>query len=364
MLIELHMIQNFAPSNLNRDDTNSPKDCEFGGVRRARISSQCLKRAIRWSPDFRNTTRVDNGLRTRWITKKFVVALQERGKSDEEAFKQAEAMAGEYIGKMEKDKNGFPYSSVLFYYSPDEIRLLVDGLAAGQSPESVVKEMVKRSKNRTSAPDIALFGRMLANDPSLNLDAACQMAHAISTHRVNMDIDFYTAVDDLLEPSEETGAGMMGVQGFNSACFYRYACVDWDKLVENLDGDRDLAARTVRGFLHASATAIPSGKQNSTAAQNMPSLLLAVVRRQGGAISLANAFEKPVAAQRDGGYRNASVKRLEAYWQSVQTVFGGDGVTAVALPIDPDIELDVLAPAACYTLQEWLDRVDQVVEEG
>ncbi len=362
MLIELHMLQNFAPSNLNRDDTNTPKDCEFGGVRRARISSQSLKRAIRWNPAFRQTTQVENGTRTRWITKRFIEELQKSGKTLEEAAKLANDLAAAYAGKMEKDKKtNLPYTSVLFYYSPEEISLLVNGLVSGKPIDDIAKEMVKSSNNRTSAPDIALFGRMLAHDPRLNLDAACQVAHAISTHRVNMDMDFFTAVDDL-NSDEETGAGMMGVMAFNSACFYRYSCLDWDKLLENLQDDVELANRTIEGFLRASVAAIPTGKQNSSAAQNMPSLLLAVVRRNGQAFSLANAFETPVTAKREGGYVAASVEKLEQYWQAIGKVFGTQGVTPVALSIDPAIELTVLKPAARDTLEDWVSGVRLAME--
>ena len=266
MLIELHMLQNFAPSNLNRDDTNNPKDCDFGGVRRARISSQCLKRAIRFAPAFRETTQVENGMRTRWITRKFYKALMDAGVPEEEAAEKANAMATAFAGKMEKEKDAaMERTAVLIYYSPEEIKMLTDGLLAGEKPEVLAKSMVKASKDHTTAPDIALFGRMLANDPKLNLDGACQVAHAISTHRVNMEMDFYTAVDDLNQ-DEETGAGMMGVTAFNSACFYRYACIDWDLLVKNLDGDTDLALRTLEAYLRASVEAVPSGKQTSTAA--------------------------------------------------------------------------------------------------
>ncbi len=360
MLIELHILQNFAPSNLNRDDTNTPKDCEFGGVRRARISSQCLKRAIRWSPSFRQSTQVDNGMRTRWITRKFIEELQKNGKSLEEAQVMANDFAFAFAGKMEK-KNGVPYTAVLIYYSPEEINHLVEGLLSGRSAGDVAKEMVKISTGHTSAPDIALFGRMLANDPRLNLEAACQVAHAISTHRVSMEMDFYTAVDELNQ-EDETGAGMMGVTAFNSACFYRYSCVDWNKLVENLDGNADLAARTLEGFLRASVAAVPTGKQNSFAAQSMPSMLLAVVRENGQAFSLANAFETPVTAKREGGYVAASVEKMEAYWQSITQVFGNQGVKPFALAIDPCVELDVLKPNACKTMDSWVNEIKSAVQ--
>jgi CRISPR system Cascade subunit CasC len=365
MFVELHILQSFAPSNLNRDDTNNPKDCEFGGVRRARISSQCLKRAIRWAPVFQETTRVENGMRTRWVTKKVYDALVKAGKTDAEAAETAKKVAKAYAGDTVKEKDKLlERTAVLIYHSPEEIQLLLDGLLAGKKPEEVAKELVKAAKDRTSAPDIALFGRMLANDPKFNLDAACQVAHAISTHRVSMEMDFFTAVDDLNTDREETGAGMMGVTAFNSACFYRYACVDWEQLVKNLDGDLDLAGRTLEAFLRAAVEAVPSGKQNSSAARSMPSLILGVVRKDGQAWSLANAFEQPVGIGREGGLVARSAEALEVYWSALERVYGKRGVITFVVPIDPTIRLSVLETAACPDLEIWVNGMRSAVLAG
>jgi CRISPR system Cascade subunit CasC len=364
MFVELHILQNFAPSNLNRDDTNSPKDCSFGGVRRARISSQCLKRAMRNTPIFKATTQVENGVRTRWVGRLIQDALVNAGKAVDEAALVANGFAAAYAGKADKPgKDGLSHTSMLVYYSPEEIREISLGvlnnwetaLAACASPDDrklqeasplpgLVADMVKRSKGRTSAPDIALFGRMLANDPTLNMDAAVQVAHAISTHRVDMEFDFYTAVDDLSR-EEESGAGMMGVTGFNSACFYRYAHLDWEQLFRNLDGDRDLAYCTAEGFLRAAIEAVPTGKQNTFAAHNPPSFILAVVRQQGMGWSLANAFEKPIVAGREGGYVSRSAAALDAYWSSLDSVYGSVETKVYALPLEEGLPLEHLAVA-------------------
>jgi CRISPR system Cascade subunit CasC len=216
--------------------------------------------------------------------------------------------------------------------------------------------MFKELKSRTSAPDIAMFGRMLAEKPELNIDAACQVAHAISTHRVNMEMDFYTAVDDLLG-KEETGAGMMGVLPFNSACFYRYVRIDWNQLLVNLNGDSELARRTVEAFLRAAVLAVPSGKQNSYAANNPPDFLLGVVRQDGQAWSLANAFEKPVRADMGGGFVAPSIKALDAYWGNLVERFGNGGIAPVALVINPDFNLERLQPAAVTNLETWIGTI-------
>lgn len=371
MFIEIHMLQNFAPSNLNRDDTGNPKDTEFGGVRRARISSQCIKRAIRSENVFKDKTSVEPADRTKWITRLLVKPLTEAGKTEELAWVIAEAFANTLgIGTEKDKKTEQPKTKVLLYLSKGEITEIAQKLLAqwdeiqatlnkdGKSPvlDTIVKELVKGMKDRTSAPDVALFGRMLAEKPELNIDAACQVAHAISTHRVNMDMDFYTAVDDI-KTDEETGAGMMGVTGFNSACFYRYARIDWGQLVKNLGGDKVLAKKTVEGFLHATLRAVPSGKQNSFAAQNPPDFVLGVVRADGESWSLANAFEKPVKAGRDGGYLNGSIESLDKYWGRLVTIYGDGNFTPAALALDEDAPLNNLKESSQPSREKWVESL-------
>jgi CRISPR system Cascade subunit CasC len=346
--IEFHLLQSFPPANLNRDDTNTPKDCEFGGVRRARISSQCSKRTIRFHPDFAQATGVELAERTRLLAAQIKDNLVALGKPVEEAQKVANAFIGALLGGMDNKKTD--QTKVLFYISAEEKASIAECLTVDWQAslkgnyEDMVKEYKKTFATRSSAPDIALFGRMLADDPALSLDAACQMAHAISTHKVNMEMDFYTAVDDL-QKEEETGAGMMGITGFNSATFYRYAAIDWDQLVRNLGDNAGLARKTVLGFLRAAAKAIPTGKQNSFAAQTPPGFVLVVVRSDGQAWSLANAFEKPVFAPRkDGGYLQESIKALVRHWSRLNKVYGNPEkpVKAFALALEEDISLEPL----------------------
>jgi CRISPR system Cascade subunit CasC len=181
-----------------------------------------------------------------------------------------------------------------------------------------------------------------------------------------MEMDFYTAVDDLA-PDEETGAGMMGFTGFNSACFYRYARIDWNQLVDNLDGDRGLARQTVEGFLRAAIAAVPTGKQNAFAAHNPPELLLAVVREDGMGWSLTNAFERPVRAGRESGLVAPSVEALDAYWGRLCAVYGTHTLASVAaLPLDPDLALDHLADDRVENQAAFIGTVTNALsgEEG
>lgn len=364
MFVELHIIQSFAPSNLNRDDTNNPKDCEFGGVRRARISSQCIKRAIRTSPVFAETTEVGIGTRTKRLVGRLRERLVEAGKPEEEATEALTEFVPAYASKLDDRDDEVKKTAVLLYIGDEEMDHIAeallqewDALSDKKTVQKLARRLVKEHKGGTSAPDIALFGRMLAQKPALNLDAACQVAHAISTHPVSMEMDFYTAVDDLA-PDEETGAGMMGFTGFNSACFYRYARVDWGQLLTNLNDDVALARQTVEGFLKASVAAVPTGKQNAFAAHNPPDFLLAVAREDGMGWSMTNAFEKPVRAGRASGLVGPSVEAMDAYWGQLSQAYGTERFSAVAaLTLNPDVSLTHLDRARCEDLETWVAAV-------
>lgn len=373
MFIELHMIQNFVPSNLNRDDTGSPKDCVFGGQRRARISSQCLKRSIRMNELFAETTRVPTSKRTHYLATLLKDALANRDLPSEQVSEIAIELAHVYTTKPKKavkrDANDPDKTAILVYISDEEVNHLADQLyeqwdevtrdekAQTKVIKAIVDQMTKDYKDRVAAPDIALFGRMLTSHPALDLHAACQVAHAISTHRVSMEMDYFTAVDDVREESDETGAGHINTLGFNSSCFYRYARIDWDQLVENLK-DIDLARLTVKAFLQTSIVAVPSGKQNSTAAHNPPSFLLAVVRTDGMGWNLANAFEKPVHARSDSSLVEESITALDTYWGRLETVYGSDTLTTVAsLNLDGRNLEHLNGSRAAANMRKWIGSV-------
>lgn len=375
MFIEVHMIQNFVPSNLNRDDTGSPKDCEFGGHRRARISSQCLKRAIRTNSVFAETTKVSISKRTHYladeITKKLVAQYQ---KTDDEARPIAIELSSAYT---KPDKKKPDQSAVLIFISEEEIgeiakqlnekwaKLTEDEKARKTVIGAIVGDMVKRYNNRVAAPDIALFGRMLADEPKLNLEAACQVAHAISTHRVSMEMDYFTAVDDVREANEEAGAGHINTMGFNSSCFYRYARIDWKQLLKNLNNDVELAKRAVEGFLRAALVAVPSGKQNSTAPLNPPSFLLGVVRTDGMGWNLANAFEKPVAATRNSSLVATSIAALDTYWGKLAIVYGDDTLVKVAtINLDGPELTHLNGDHTVASRQTWIDAILEPLGEA
>jgi len=379
MIVELHLIQNFAPSCLNRDDTNTPKDCEFGGHRRARISSQCLKRAIRWDGTFREQLGgylANRSLRFPDQVKDILIELEVEEKAANTIGKNLQDIAKKETREeatSEKSKDTYELSIFktpqIVFYSPAEVtacaNTMKELLDKGTKPADVVKEF-RSKKSRFPQPrsaDIALFGRMVTSDQFVNVDAACQVAHAISTNKVDMDMDFYTAVDDL-QPEEETGAGMMGITGFNSSCFYRYSLVDMVELTKNLGGEGELALRTLEAFLRASVAAIPTGKQTSFAAQNWPSAIFAVVRKQSVPASLTNAFVTPIRPTGEKSLVQTSIEAMDRYWGKLTRVYGANGVESRPICLVDEAELTEIKDQQVPSFEELLSRVMEAVSGG
>lgn len=352
-IIEIHALQNFAPSNLNRDDTGAPKDAIFGGTRRARVSSQCLKRSVR--QHFSELVKQkalssdDIAFRTKRVLEALTKALTEKGRLETEAIEKARlALAAMELTVKEDGKN--EYLLFLGKREVSGIAGIIDekwntitaastAAAEGKKPGKTKKQAAQNADpelkkaldkvfNGGKAVDVALFGRMLADMPEKNQNAACQVAHAISTHSVEREFDFYTAVDDL-KPEDTAGADMVGTVEFNSACFYRYAVVDWEKLVENLQKDGALAAKGLRAFLEGFIVAEPTGKQNTFAAHNPPEFVAVSVRRNTAPRNLANAFETAVRVRKDESLTKKSAEELTKKAKILQTAFGGKEKTLV-----------------------------------
>lgn len=368
MRIEIHVLQNFAPSNLNRDDTGSPKDAEFGGYRRARVSSQCLKRAVR--KYFESENLFDKGHlaeRTKRLAEEVSKRLIANKRPEAEAGRAAKAAVSAFLPKSEdKDEHKTPY--LLFLGETEIARFAAEvekhwdafsakvesapaetpaaipttarrgrGRAAAQSEGPTVpdgfKKAVEKLLDGGKAADLALFGRMLADLPENNVNAACQVAHALSTNKIHaMEMDYFTAVDDL-KPNDTAGADMIGTVGFNSACFYRYANLEVGQLKANLQGDAELTKKTAEAFLKAFVHAVPTGKQNTFAAHNPPSLVFVTVRT-GGPMSLANAFVKPVTPRGEESLIERSIAELDKYRGQLAKVYGDDRVVKAHCQLD------------------------------
>lgn len=305
LYLDIHVLQTVPPSCINRDDTGSPKTAVYGGVTRARVSSQAWKRAIRLS-FMNNYPKEQIGVRTRYVLNLIVDALNKIGYSGNAEAAAKKAL--EYAGiKIKKDNT----SDALFFISRRQVSEIANLVNDGVEDKNEYKKALKEYPSI----DIALFGRMVANDVSLNFDAAAQVAHSISTHEVRNEYDFFTAVDDLSK-EDSAGAGHLGTVEFHSATLYRYATVNIRELEKNLGND---TAEAVQGFVNAFMLSMPTGKQNTFANRTVPDFAY-ITFRTDQSVNLAGAFEKPVHS-REGGYMQKSVEALESYADHVYHSF-------------------------------------------
>jgi len=386
--LELHMLQSVPVSCLNRDDLNSPKTAIFGGVQRARVSSQCWKRAIReYAKD--SNSQSFRGNRTKLVIEKMKNCLMEN-KINETDSQALSFCIGHYLAKIDpkdtskvktllylsdieykniadkisnlsKDKQSIliqAYSTVdISKISDDDISDEQD--ASSESEGDADKIKTKKSKDKISpkqfskiiskglkpvfkdynksslsndAADIALFGRMVANDANINIDGAAMFSHAISTHKVDNEIDFFTAIDDL-QPDEEAGAGMMGTLEFNSASYYRFAALNLDMLADESHLSAmslDDRKKIVETFIKSTLMAMPGARKGSMNGNTLPGYVMCVVRSEGHPIQLVNAFERPVNDK--NGVFDKSVELLKAEYNKLKTTWDLNEVSCISLP--------------------------------
>jgi len=337
MLIEIHMLKNFAPTNLNRDDTGSPKSCYFGGVQRGRISSQCLKRSWRTSDILQKAVGKDNfGIRTRKLPEMVADELKIRG-IEEDFIKVSLGKISGFGNKEGKENKDGRYTAQIAFYSKQDIQAIADlvqkeieGAADIKTfSDMSVKEWQKKMDDVRIRPitlDIALFGRMVTSDAFADVEASMQVAHAISTHRVSMESDFFTAVDDMIsgDSNDDLGAAMMGDVDFNSCCYYIYASIDTDQLKSNLKNSPEadeLISKAIPAMVETITFSNPSGKQNTFAGNALPDAILIECKTKKIALSYANAFVKPALATKDSDLVNSSISKLVDEVSAVQKDF-------------------------------------------
>lgn len=369
--LELHILQSFPVACLNRDDLNSPKTAIFGGVQRARVSSQSWKRPIREMA--KDTLPNMAGQRTRLVVARLSHLLEKGGLSPRLSSCLAEIAASQ-ISKLDskKDANGFLKVTTLCFLSDFEFESIaaailddknenlqkavtqlsermteLDAAENAEASDGKIKELkddlekskqvcIKSIAKDTSkaiksvqlkdAADIALFGRMVANDHSLTLEGAAMFSHALSTHKVDNEIDFFAAVDDL-QPKEESGAGMTSTLEFNSATYYRFAALNLDMLADkdHLEAlNADERKEIVRAFIEATLLAIPGARKNSMNAATVPGYVLGVVRSSGHPVQLVNAFEKPVRAYGGKGLFETSLEAMKTEREKLNSTWGLD----------------------------------------
>lgn len=321
MLYEIHMLKNYPPTNLNRDDTGAPKTCLFGGVMRGRVSSQCLKRSWRTSPSFRAEIGDENlGIRTRKLPVLVAEKLIAMGVSQEfvDAIQPRLTGIGNKEGKETKDGNAT--AQVIFYAKEDitavaeTVKELLDKCKSVKDVQKLkakdIQAAVSGADVRPVTLDIALFGRMVTSDAFRDVEASMQVAHAISTNKVSVESDYFTAMDDMLSGSsmDELGAAMIGDVDFNASCYYVYASIDTDALAENFkyaDNADEIVRKAIPALLRAMAFTDPSGKQNSFAGHVLPSVVMVECKEKKIPTSMVNAFVEPVGKGGDLVKRSA-----------------------------------------------------------
>lgn len=326
--LDLHVLQTVPPSNLNRDDTGSPKTAIFGGTRRARVSSQAWKRATRLAfADLLDESEL--GVRTKRLVELLAdeVTAKRPDLSDRAAGLSEKVLttAGFKVKtpKAKRDQEpGLPTAEFLIFLSRVQIKrlaeLVIDAADSDDPQKTITDGNPKQIANTHQSVDISLFGRMIADLADLNVDAACQVAHAISVHTIDTEYDYFTAVEELSR-AEETGAAMIGTVEFNSATLYRYATINVDQLYTNL-GDKKATQRAIEAFIGAFVKSMPTGKQNTFAHRTLPDAIVANLRSDQP-VNLVGAFESAVSETQVGRLASASAKFAE-YSLAVADAFG------------------------------------------
>lgn len=307
LFLDIHAIQTVPPSNINRDDTGSPKTAQYGGVTRARVSSQSWKRAIRkYFYDKGDTQNI--GIRScdivKYIAKKIVDKDNSISVEDAITLVEKTLNAAKLSTKDQKLK-------ALFFISNNQADKFAQACLDKKTDKTELQEILKTD----TSIDIALFGRMLADDPSLNEDASSQVAHAISTHAIESEFDFYTAVDDLA-PEDNAGAWHLDTLEYDSSTLYRYANIALHDFYRQL-GDKEEVIAAVKLFVEAFVKSMPTGKINSFANQTLPQAVV-VSLRSDRPINLVSAFEEPVKSE--NGYVDKSIQKLFAEYVKYEKI--------------------------------------------
>ena len=364
MLIQIHMLQNYAPNNLNRDDTGSPKDAMFGGIKRGRISSQCLKRSIRHSITFTEAFKDAGLLATRTKRLPGLIAKELEALGADEKTRDAIVIRVPEIGResgkgsASKSEEDEIETKQLIFVSPNELKPLAEKLLTlyqekGEKDWDKAKIAEITKVLGSSVPrsvDVAMFGRMTTSAAFEDVQAAVQVAHSLTANAIAQEFDYFTAVDDI---SGESGAGMIGDVEFNSATHYKYLNIHWEQLLANLGDDEEVAQQAVLALLEAAAIAQPSGKQNSFAAHNLPDFVLVEVKQRNLPVSYANAFVKPVSQTYQESLMDVSIKALNEYREKLRRAYRLNGANAY-VAVNGQTFSDAEAQESLPALQQWL----------
>ncbi len=363
--IQLHLLTAYPPANLNRDDQGSPKTAKMGGYDRLRVSSQCLKRTWRTSDLFESALEGHIGTRTKEMGRKVYDRLIDKGVKHKDALDWAKSMAGVFgklkeLSKKEKDAlKDLPedeqkkkelveveIEQLSFFDTEEEKNIFALSDRVVERSEGPKAEDLNLLRKKMTSVDIAMFGRMLASSPAFNVEAACQVAHAISVHPVVIEDDYFTAVDDLNNGMEDMGAAHIGETRFAAGLFYSYICINRELLIQNLDGNEDLANKAIRVLTEAAVKVAPAGKQNSFASRAYASYVLAEQGDQQPR-SLSVAYLKPINHRENDDFIRDSIDVLIKQKDSFDRVYGNCA----------DLRYELNVPKEQGSLTELLDFI-------
>lgn len=362
--LDIHVLQSVPPSNVNRDDTGAPKTALYGGTRRSRVSSQAWKKAVRNS--FEEILPPDQrGARTLRVVELIINSLKVHHPEVPEDQQRARALAVVSALKLKAEKprvregedpDPIERTQYLVFYSRHQIDRLADLAATTDKPTA---KDAKAAADTDHGFEVALFGRMVADSKDLNVDSAVQVAHAISTHPVETESDYFTAVDDYKLDEDDAGAGMIGNVEFNSSTLYRFATVDLTELEHNL-GDSGLAAEAATAFVKGFVLSMPTGKQNTFANNTFPDAV-AVQLRQGRSASFVGAFEDAIRPQGAGqGFVKASCEALARYAAESEEAFLGAPVASFVTHVG-ERTAAITSMGAELSLADLLDHAREAV---
>lgn len=410
MFVQIHMLTSMPPGNLNRDDTGQPKKCIFGGVTRSRISSQCIKRNIRLSQEFTQAFGDALACRTLYLPKMIEEAVV--GPHLDIPPEDLDSIKAAIAAKFRKEKSAKPESDEseedpatgqdagetidktgqLVFFPPIFAQKIAELVAAlrKESPNlydhllgrhtKKLKAEEKKKLDKALTPffgaveeeskaitvDIGLFGRMTTSDLVINVEAACQVAHAIGTHEAIIESDYFTAMDDrksiyATSQTERAGAAFLGSGEtetfFNSSVYYNYLNVDLRSLRKNVPGlSLEGAAKAAGVLLRAAVLSNPTGKQNSFAAHGMSEFILVEASATRRPISYANAFLRVMEGGIGQNLMTNSSLALQQYIDSVAAAYAptdthrmivavGSALLALKLPHEQFSSLEELSGA-------------------
>ena len=332
--LQLHMLTSYPPANLNRDDLGRPKTAVMGGVMRLRVSSQSLKRAWRTSEVFQSALGSNVGTRTKDFGVEVFQNLKDKGVEEDKAKEYAKSIAGVF-GKLQKADSNKPLKEFrveqLVHISPEEKKAVVDLIDnLSSNPHDPSKDELDLLRKEISGADIALFGRMLADQVSFNVEASAQVAHAIAVHKCQVEEDFFTAVDDLNimdEGEDDSGAAHLGETEYGAGIFYLYVCIDRQLLLDNLSGDKGLMSKTLESLVECASTVSPGGKQASFASRAYASYILAE-KGDKQPRSLSSAFIDPVEGS---GMLEKAIQKLNESRDGFDKVYGACASDSISM---------------------------------